>query len=307
VWNNVFEDPSKSGRRVKPEPSRYFTLLLEAFIARGIQADRSSTSYVQQRIQLIGKAERRKLRHLSTGGIDIFDAIEQLGWGFTITEFLTAPAAPTISHRVAVCSLGAVFNLMVVICDRLLDSGESVDSVLPPDQLAAGGGDGSPVMLLLKEYYSRLASLEPDAQFLGNIKKLIGRMFEAEIQTIARAHDLPFRFWLRKNALPFVLMSLPVCLPSHGRSPDSCRRYVGWLYDVGRFFGGLDDTIDFDEDARTGQPNHLLEYDEPLRSDRVPRVADWGTQVLSAWDRLVLPGIDNSIYRETFLHTIWGW
>jgi hypothetical protein len=87
---------------------------------------------------------------------------------------------------------------------------------------------------------------------------------------------------------------------------DKFLRYLSWLYRVGRFFGVLDDAIDYDEDLLTGQPNYLRNYDESRRPVVIARSVRWGVAVLESWGNL-MAGAEPSIPRETFLHTIWGW
>ncbi len=193
---------------------------------------------------------------------------------------------------------------MVVTCDRLLDAGAEIENVLPARELATGG-ESSSVMLLLREYFERITALGADATLLRIVRKTVALMFEAEMQTVKLRDKLPYRFWLRKCSLPFVLMGFSAWAGTC-ESREKFMHYVLWVYRVGRFLGILDDAIDYDEDFRTGQPNCLRDYNENQRSVVISRAANQGVAVLEGWVNL-MGGAQPSIPRETFLHTIWGW
>src|SRR5581483_10707410 len=120
-----------AGTGLAPARSRYFEQLLEALSRRGIIADSRITGYIQQRIEVLGKIELRKLVKLAFPERDSVKIVRRLGWGFAITEFLAAPVFNARCDQAQICSLGALVNLMVVTCDRLLDEGKDVESVLP--------------------------------------------------------------------------------------------------------------------------------------------------------------------------------
>jgi hypothetical protein len=305
LWIDTTEDDEPAGNRQQPAKSRYFEELLNCLSRRGVVADSHLTSYLQQRIELIGKAELRKLAPLGLPERDFAKMVRRLGWGFAITEFIAAPAFSANSNRGQICSLGALVNVMVVTCDRLLDAGMNIESVLPSQELASGGGS-SCVMLLLREYFEQLATLCPDEKLLRTIRRTIALMFEAEIQTVRMRGKLPYLFWLRKCSLPFVLMGLSAWAGRASGSRNKFVRYVLWVYRLGKFFGILDDAIDYHEDLRTGQPNYLRDYNESQRSLVISRAASRGAAVLEGWDNL-MAGAQSSIPRETFLHTVWGW
>ncbi len=306
MWSDAPDLVAENTGSQPPELPRYYALLLKALVQSGVQPDPGIKPYIQHRIELIGDTEWRKLPHLNLASVDPAKAKRWLGWGFSITEFLAAPASPRNSRLAVLCSLGALVNLLIVVCDSLLDAGETISQVLPAAELAASGGQSSPVTILLGEYFRLLAVIQPNDRLLRSIHKIVSRMFESEIQTISGGSALLFSFWLRKSALPFVLMGLPAGERSARDFNHANRKYLAWLYRVGRFFGALDDSLDLEEDARAGQPNYLLRYPENLRPDAVARIAAWGTQVLMEWDALISANKSSSLPREVFLHTIWG-
>jgi len=258
-------------------------------------------------MRLLGDTEWNGLAGLDVTGISAPKARRLLGAGFALAEFLIAPVpARTVIHN-SVCSLAALANLMVVVCDGLLDGGASVGDVLPSAELAAGGGCSSPVMVLLREYFLRLEDIRPSEELLRRIRKLVARMFDAEIRTVRREGSLPYCFWLRKSSLPFVLMGLPAWAGCPDASPGRYIRHLLWLYRVGRFFGAIDDAVDFLEDCSAGQPNRWQEWEKVPRASAAACVAGWGTQILEEWDSLVPRTAETTVLRETFLHNIWGW
>lgn len=258
-------------------------------------------------MELLGKAEWSTLAHLDLHQIDHARAVRLLGTGFAFTEFLIAPVAEPSAGRISVCSLGALMNLMVVVCDDLLDRGERVERVLPAAQLAADGGEASPVMVLLREYFRRLLDTCRERLFFQTIRKSIAGMFEAEIQTVSFGSDLPYHFWLRKCSLPFVLMGLPGWCENRREPPERYFRHLHWLYQVGRFFGALDDAIDMEEDSRMRHANYWNGDNEKLQSSLSNKIADWGGAVLGGWEILLPRPSQNPELRELFLHFVWGW
>jgi hypothetical protein len=225
-----------------------------------------------------------------------------LGAGSVATEFLVAPARLFAAEASAMSSLGALINLMVVICDGMLDGGAAVETVLPSTQLAAGGGDGSVVMVLLREYFKRLRDLRPDERVLGIARRVAARMFEAEIETVCCGSTLPYRAWLRKSALPFVMMALPAWARRPRRTTPG---YLRWLYSIGRFFGAIDDAVDAAADLASGHPNYW--HRKTLSALAAARIAGWGRSILAFWDSLVRQSSETAAVRSSFLYNVWRW
>lgn len=264
---------------------------------------------LRARIEDFGQEEWNQLNWMQLSALS--PAVERylLGAGCALTAFLIAPVPVKLNwaeYR-SLCSQGAVVNLMVVMCDRLLDGGSSLDSVLPPFELAAGGGDSSPVMGLLRQYFQRLQSLGANDRLQRTIGRVVRQMFEAEARTINSNGEIAYRFWLRKSALPFVLMALPVWSCCGVESADAYFRHVRWLYRVGRFFGAVDDAVDFVEDSCSGHPNCWYSWRRQSRPSAARRVAAWGKGILDEWDSLMRMRVESAIIRETFLHNIWEW
>jgi hypothetical protein len=237
--------------------------------------------------------------------IDTKASVLRLGWGYAITEFLVAPVCLADYLLDRVCSLGALVNCIVSTCDDLLDTGASVEDVLPVHQLTTGG-DASPIMKMLREYFNRLRPLLSESESLAFVKRLTRRMFDSEIQTVVGPAPLPYRFWLRKCCFPLVLMAMPAYLTL---TPDTSLKrldYLFWLHRVGRFLGLLDDAFDLGDDMRHEHPNFFSSRSESSSLALMPRVARSASQTLSWWDAHVPPS-RRANSRDAFLHTVWGW
>jgi hypothetical protein len=247
------------------------------------------------------------------GGIkaDFADVLEPcrtqrlLGIGYAFTEFLAAPVVGPATPR-TICSLGAIANLMVVICDRMLDSGIPVEAVLAEN----GMPKDATVSRLLDLYWRKFATMEADKSLVEIIQRVIRRMFAAEMETVRRRDELPYRYWLRKSALPFVLMGLPAwaCRCRDNRNSGfKLAEHVRWLSKVGRFFGVLDDAADYEADIRSGDANYFRLVPKNRSADVGQRVANWGSDILREWDSLVIAAPKSAIFRETFSNITWGW
>ncbi len=296
-----------SSDQVPESASRPATLVTEALADRGLLTEPHSASHIKERATALGGAEWGQLAQIGSVGISSAKATCLLGAGSILTEFLIAPVAICRVERDQLCSLGALANLMVVACDRLLDDGASLDEILPPDALRAGGGESSPVMRLLGEYMRRFETIRPEAPLRGTVGKIVVRMFEAEIHTVRLRNRLPYRFWLRKCSLPFVLMGVPAWTGLRVESPKRYLHHLGWLYRLGRFFGALDDAVDFTEDASSGQPNLWQRRSDEQHRALARRVADWAGEILRDWDSLVTRTIETAVLREVFLQNVWSW
>jgi hypothetical protein len=274
------------------------------FAKHNLLPDSEIRRCIQREAEIFGKSEWAALGRLGPLGTQANRGINLLGLGYVLTEFLAAPVITPATP--AILSLGALVNLMVVVCDRLLDGGVEIEQVLPQVELNAGGGDSSPVMLLLREYFRGLAAIPLNKPLLSTIVTAITRMFEAESRTLIQQPGLSYLYWLRKSALPFVVMGLPAWAGSQSVDRSRCIRHLNWLYRVGRFFGALDDAVDFEEDEGTGQPNRWQgnTWPGPVIAKRI---ADWGECVIRGWDSLVPKEGRTAVLRETFLYIVSGW
>jgi hypothetical protein len=267
--------------------------------ALGIVPLEGSRSSIKQEIDLTGASERLHFSDLDIPELAEKSASLRLGWGWHITEFLTAPLGLEPKRSLPICSLGALVNLMVVTCDELLDSGSPIQEVLPNEQLHMGG-DASSVMKMLRQYFLELDRLGLSGPTEKAVRKVVANMFAAEIASVQHATNLPYRFWLRKCCLPLVLMALPAAKTSLSQ------HYSRWLYRVGRFFGMLDDALDFENDVQRHEANRLIQHSEASRESMLTRVAHWGASCLNDWDNGVFEIDRYALARDTFLSTIWG-
>jgi hypothetical protein len=297
VWT---DQPGSSSQSA----SVHTSILVEAIQQAGLCIDPWLAEQVKRRVQQFGDGEWQRLSSPGFDAISPARARQLLGAGFTLTEFLIAPACVDSAERGAICSLGALVSLMVVVCDRLLDAGVPVETILPPAEIAAGGGNASLVMVLLRGYFNHLSALRPDQGVLQMARRVVARMFEAEIKTVCLGDGLPFRFWLRKSALPFALMCLPVW--TAGSHPGN-RDHLRWLYQVGWFFGALDDAVDLREDLLSKHPNCWVAKGSGLSYAAARRVAECGCRILARWDSVVPRSAESGIWRATFLYNISGW
>ena len=285
--------------------SPYVPLIAKSLAAKSLSVDEAAQERIQARIRSFGRFEWEDIKDILASQLEPAKAQGLLGAGFAFTEFLAAPVVGAATPR-TICSLGAIANLMVVTCDRLLDSGVPVETVLmengmPKDATTNG---------LLELYWRKLETMQPDKSLTEIIQKVIGRMFAAEMETVRQGDKLPYRHWLAKSSLPFVLMGLPAwaCQCRDSRSAAFERgEHVRWLTKVGRFFGVLDDAADYEMDVRSGDANYFKLLAEERTAQMGSRVAGWGLNILREWDSLVIAGPKSAIFRETFLNITWGW
>jgi hypothetical protein len=221
-----------------------------------------------------------------------------------MTEFLIAPVLGPASPR-AICSIGALVNLMVVICDRLLDRGASPDTVF--------SGPDSPVLELLRRYRVALHLLNPNSRLQAISEKLIARMIAAERQTVVAGQALEYRDWLRKSVLPFALMGLsawacPECdVQNREGDRPSFVKHLRWVCRVGRFFGAIDDLADYRSDIASGHANLFRSKTEQSLRGYCTWMAAWCGDILYEWEQLTASNAKAVIFKETFLNLTWSW
>jgi len=278
-------------------------MLLKAFRDSGLIPEPGLDDGVEARQDQFGELEWARLSHRPLQFISQKRTKRLLGIGFAVTDFLVAPAGLCSGERMAICSCGALVNLMVVLCDRLIDAGVPLDCVLPVDE----ENDASPVTALLREYRVRLSSLKLSLHGRLLMDQVFTRMTDAERRTAQPQAPLAYRFWLRKSALPFVAMALPACFSAGRDGSRPAGAHMRWLYAVGRFFGVVDDAADFNEDLASGAPNYWQRWNDGLHGHIALRVAGWGQKLLAYWDNLVRDTDHQHAVRAIFLHHAWRW
>ncbi len=292
MWTVDSEEPGSGGTT-----SDYRELLSHHFIARGLLPDQTLWLGIHDQIKEHGIAEWRELGEVTLPGLETAKVQKLLGSGYVVTEFLMAAARLGGEMKNRVCAAGALINLALVACDRMLENTASVTEVLPSFEPGLGQTK-LPMDVLMEAYRRKIADLEIGKDLLLMVNKSIRLTLEAEAQTVYLNIELPFRFWLRKGAIPFVLMGLPAC---------SGRSYLTWLYRLGRFFSAVDDVVDYALDMQKNEPNLLRSYTEEARFQFIGRLAEWGAQILSEWDRLVPRTNEFAGAREIFLYFVWNW
>ena len=271
--------------------------LANQLVANGISPELNLWPEIRERIQHRGLAEYRALTLDDSFILNRTKAQILLGSGYVLSEFLLQPMGIPVKLRKPIASAGAVLNLTVVACDRLLESGLSVSEVVPLFEPGLGASE-STVDRLMRCYRKRLADLGLDRPLSPTINEAIRRMFEAEAHSVSSRPDLPFRVWLRKSALPFVTMGLPACADVS---------YLRWLYRLGCVFGAVDDIADYAMDLERNEPNVLRDYSDEQRFKFISRLARRGAQVLAEWDSLVPRSYEFAARREIFAYFVWNW
>ncbi len=264
--------------------------------------DAAEQSRVRSRTVEFGRAEWSRLADCRLIGVKPSQARRLLGVGFALTEFLAAPvlgATPAIE----ICSLGALVNLMAVLCDGYLDAGVPMAEIL-----ADSCQTDPPVSALLKIYKRQLQALQPDPALRSLAEKLLRSMIAAEAETVILRQSLPYKLWLRKSAFPMMLMGLPAWVVPHSRSATLQRvRHIRWLAKVGRFLGAIDDAADYPADVANHHPNYFQLQPSVHQTDIGTKIARWCEDILREWDSLVINAPEADVMRATFLNVTWAW
>ena len=296
----LWDDNSATSSHAPP----YALALINELSVKGLVRDSRLQSRIVRRIEHLGCLEAARLSLASLTGMNPAKVRWVLGSGFTMTEFLIAPVIGAASPP-AICSLGALVNLMVVLCDRLLDAGTPVDDILP------SSGRRSPVFDLLDAYRVEFAAVQPTHSLYALSEKLIARMIDSERQTVFARDRLPYRHWFRKSAFPIVLMALAAWTcrecAAHTRSNMTFSRHLRWLCRVGLFFGVLDDAADYERDIASAQPNCFRSRSTAEGNRLCRRAASWGTAILADWSEFAGGSAKAVLFKETFLNLTWAW
>jgi hypothetical protein len=227
-----------------------------------------------------------------------------MGFGSTLTAFITAPVPLSDQARESVQWLGTLANFIVSFYDYLLDHQLAGADVLSSKRLQAlmSSGPGSAtddalpplealMLRVVGAYFHELHQLpyihhSPEHRaVLRCLLRAITRMHSIETRTVGGGLD---RLALRRKAvLPFVVMALPAWLAVPQIDPVAYTRYLRWAYRLGAFYGTIDDVIDLPMDYRTGQANQFLpvprDYDEARLA---ARIVEEGNNLLAQWQTM---------------------
>ncbi len=295
----MWADESESAYR--PVSALAQTLAL-ALAGSGLKMDAAAQAQVRSRTLEFGHAEWNLLAGNKLVGVKPSKARRLLGVGYALTEFLAAPVLG-IRPAVEICSLGAIVNLMAVLCDAALDAGVPMAEILPDSSPI-----DPPVSALLKIHKLQLQALKPDPALRSLIEKLLRSMIAAEAQTVVLRHRLPYRLWLRKSAFPMVLMGVTAWAIPHSHPAALQRvRHIRWLAKVGRFLGAIDDAADYQADFDNHHPNYFQLQPSVHQAVIGNKIAFWCKDILQEWDSWVAKGSEADSMRATFLNVTWAW
>jgi hypothetical protein len=219
------------------------------------------------------------------------DAIRILGFGASLTQFLTEAVAMDAFQRARVIELGALANLIVSLYDEFVDRGYSPD-ILPKSALGLAMDARGRMLLrmtswmrsapsrlsvaLVSDYFEnreRLTYARQRTDVWHALVRIIGRMYLAERATVGAARNPGKKQLRRKCALPIVLMGMTAWIAANQEDARLSWRHLRWLYGVGLLLGYVDDAVDALEDHRCGRRN-LLSLRDPARVSReVTRLA----------------------------------
>lgn len=194
-----------------------------------------------------------------------------LGFGYKLTEFMIAPLQVRTQEQDSIAATGALANLIITLFDYFADKDETGNWSLPR-HLLSGSAKGSRSSLLdrffmrhdklllkvlIRLYYQRIAQLQdpPKPELSECLQQSICNMYGAEISTVGKKQVAPL-VWRRKSALPFLVMGLPGWYAA-GCETGMHRWHMRWMYQLGIFFGGVDDAVDLIADIKAGSFNHL--------------------------------------------------
>jgi hypothetical protein len=233
------------------------------------------------------KLFRRSLASIGSS-VRAQDVVRVLGLGSLLTEFMIAPCALPPDKGQRTVQLGSWANLIVSVYDQIADGQPEGYRCLRKEWIDPGAAIGivgriarfgrnnahtmEPLMralvgLYLKELH-RLAqqghARAPRIEL--SIRKMIVRMYEAEVRSVRLIDGISPVDWRTKSALPFVVMSLPAWLSVLPARADATW-HARWAYRIGLLVGKIDDAVDSEIDRLRGHPNLLNAF---LRRSKNP-------------------------------------
>ncbi|MHA1916328.1 MAG: hypothetical protein ACW986_06650 [Promethearchaeota archaeon] len=242
--------------------------------------------------------------------------IRVLGFGHAITEFLIAPLdlADKIKKK-EVVRYGALANLIVCIFDHFLDTKQKKSRNILPHWILTiiftekyrfflkiimkFRSNESKIVIKLMSLYSKflLQLPSPNRQLIviKEIKKLIYELYKAGIvvseNKIKLRKDLAIKL---KRQLPFVIMGITGWAFKPNFSTQNYQWHIDWMYQVGEFFGWIDDAADLLDDTKTRHPNRILARRGTFGGDHnsilqlISKIADQGKLIINEWKKNTL-------------------
>ncbi len=241
------------------------------------------------------------------------DQVRVLGYGRLLTRFTSAWVDVRAAAREDVVNLGTLANLIVTWYDQYVDR-RATPGVLRRwalrDVLAGRRSwrrvlarvfarHGARFMArLVDEYFARLRDLEGEGRAAAPgllLRRMILAMYDAHARATARGEAQgAIKAPVRKAALPFVVMALPVWLAATASDRSLLVAHVRWTYRLGAFIGWIDDAVDVEQDRAARHVNRVaraLEGGAAVAGATVRSIVRLGTRVLSEWQRRVPEGM----------------
>ncbi|MFW9846481.1 MAG: hypothetical protein ACFFD6_07025 [Candidatus Thorarchaeota archaeon] len=256
--------------------------------------------------------------------------IRVAGFGNVLTRFVLAPLKLPAKEEHSIARLGTLANLLVTVFDRLADSGISLATLLPrwllvvlsknkgrmllPVLNSIAPANTTAITRMVQRYFSCLAEIARNSNrdsVYNLIRKYIIYMFDVECMTISRSGNLQEeRILKEKAALPFVILGMPGWLTEKCASKSDFQWHIKWLYQLGEFFGWIDDFVDYNEDMKTGQSNRVIhamkENECNFEWVLARRIAKLGHDVISEWSNRI-NGDNSKSTQEAFSTCLISW
>lgn len=206
------------------------------------------------------------------------DTVRILGFGVALTEYLISPLNINDKRHYYLLRLGALTNLIITLFDWFVDSGLKRDKVLSVNFLKNVSALRIPGFLkfmpLFKPLYSKVVMklvihfytlargnsfLNLDQVSITKVNNFVFEMYKADEFAQVKNSSKSSLFMSRKAALPFITMGLPGFFVKKS-TKITYFGYLKWLYQVGIFFGYVDDIIDYYEDISNNEPNQIHHF-----------------------------------------------
>jgi hypothetical protein len=199
-----------------------------------------------------------------------------LAFGNCISEYAMRKYPFSESVKKELCEAAAICNLLVSLYDHYMDEADSLfyfpeealirlltvaDTTLI-EQIKLGGSVPQQTIALLAEIYldsvRKIAGDAYDKPVWKTLTKSIRLMLFAENETIQQGQNSSFNSLIRKSALPFLTMTLPIHLHKPLKANSDYFKEFRHLYEIGILFGLVDDAADYLIDQKSGAANVFL-------------------------------------------------